>query len=254
MFDEWANQDFSGLSSEAMVREPVWQDRYDFAIPGQGSGTPELPMLDEGRAAEPAIDTGFLTYDGFHDSVAKTWDLEPLSTEGDPFTGLPDGGTVDDIVVTGVPRSPQTGLPGIIMVGHPPIVSVDPVFDAGSTITRGLCELSNLVRGLDGSFFGETDGDGIDELLNILSVASFALGVGGLAGLFARFSSGALNSSAFLGAVSFWFGDDIALRISYIAFGRVAVAGTASAVVTDNFKNLLEALTNGNPPPICPGR
>lgn len=126
MFDEWANQDFSGLSSEAMVREPVWQDRYDFATPGQGSGTPELPMLDEGVRSGLAIDTGFLTCDDFYDSVAKPFDLEPLSTEDDPLADPPDGGTVDDIVVTGVRQSPpETPLPNVVVPGPLPVTFGD---------------------------------------------------------------------------------------------------------------------------------
>lgn len=252
MFDEWTNQDFSGLSSEAMVWDPKWHGREDNGTTGPGTRAAELPMPDASREAQPNVDAGFIIYDDFFDMAVKASASGPVYTEEGPDDDLPDGGTLDDIIVTGVRPPPANGAPGIVVI-QPSGEVEETRFNGGSEITRGLCELSNLVRSLDGNFFGETDGDGIDELLNILTVASFALGLGGIGALAARLAAGALNSTAFLGAVSFMFGDEIALRISYIAFGRVAVAGAASAVVTDSFKDLLEALTNGNPPPTCPG-
>lgn len=114
-------------------------------------------------------------------------------------------------------------------------------------VERAICALSHAVEDLDGFFFGAKDGDGLDEALRLLTLASAALGGIGVAAVLTK---GVLNSTAVMNSLAGLVGDDIALRLPGI-FGAVAVAIGGTAATGVAVEKILEALTSGDPPPGC---
>ncbi len=112
MYDEWVQQDFTSLAGE------VPHDTGDIGVPQ----TDGLMSADQifARVADADLDTRqvvgvdpdlrFIVWDGFLDLGAKGSILSSLAGDDD----LPDGGTVDDIVVSGdvpdgTPELPSDG-------------------------------------------------------------------------------------------------------------------------------------------------
>lgn len=122
-------------------------------------------------------------------------------------------------------------------------------------VKNALCGFSHAVKGLDGVLFYGSDGDGVDEAINILTAVSlFVGGAGSVVGLAAKISAGALNSAIVMEAVATLFGETVALKLSYAvtpALERLAFAIGLSAGGTAAASDLINALVNGDPPPGC---
>lgn len=131
--------------------------------------------------------------------------------------------------------------------------------DVGDVVVKGLCGIAEAVKGLDGKLLYESDGDGVDELMNILNLASLALGGVGLASVVVRVATGTLGTASVMSAIASTFGDDIALRLAYAVEGTfakvtsaIALTATGGASTAAAASALIEALVEGNPPKNCP--
>lgn len=135
----------------------------------------------------------------------------------------------------------------------------EPIQVDWSTLTdatkHALCSLSHSVASLDGLFPYGSDGDGMDEFINILTAASYIIGgAGGVSMMLGRVAAGTLTSTAVMEGIATVFGDTIALKVSYGLSPALSSIGTALGITGASgaaFKDLVDALTDGNPPPGC---
>lgn len=174
-------------------------------------------------------------------------------------SGGEDPTQVDDVVVTGV-KKPKTPVMVTIPIDTGTGTGsgsgsgsggTGAVHGPGEVVVQGLCGLAASVKGLDGALLYASDGDGVDELLNILTIAGTVLGVGGVVGLIGKVASGAVNSGAVMGALASVFGDDVALKVSYAAFSAISNVIGATGAGAAGAAAIADALLDGNPPAGC---
>ncbi|HWQ85749.1 hypothetical protein [Brevundimonas sp.] len=120
--------------------------------------------------------------------------------------------------------------------------------DVATEVKQALCGLAQASEVLDGVLLYGSDGDGVDEVMNILTAASVFLGGGGLVALAAR---GVLSNGAILGTIATLFGDDIALRLSYAPLGQLAGILLGTGAAANAAGDLINALTQGDVPDFC---